>query len=323
MTPDIASFSRFITGIQHHSLEVDAEGLARWAVRELSQGLGFDAAWYGWATLQDDGVEVHANATLNLPDGFHAYWETMAEQDLLARYMLENPGETAIYDRAQPRQTDGMTSLADRYGLRRITTAMSGQAGNGVSFYISSYRVGARARAWSAAERDFLQGAVDQLSAAMALSAVGPGRAEAESVSILASEDGIGLLGLPLLRERFGQIWPRWTGDQLPGQLAGLIGTPGRHVLPDLDLSVSVEPAPRRQGMGLRRMTLRRLHRFDLLTSREREVARQLAGGKSAKEVARQLGLAPATVRNQTQSIYQKLEVDNRAALAAIVNRLG
>jgi len=69
--------------------------------------------------------------------------------------------------------------------------------------------------------------------------------------------------------------------------------------------------------MDLRRLTLRRLNRFDLLTRREREVARELAGGKSAKEVARHLGLAPATVRNQTQSIYQKLQVDNRAALVS------
>lgn len=324
MKPGIASFSRFVTEMQHRSLEQDAEGLARWAVGDLSRTLGFDAAWYGWATLRAEGVEVYANATLDLPDGFHDYWKTMSEQDLLAHYMLENPGETAIYDRTQPRQNDGMTSLSDRYGLRRITTAMNGRYGNHASFYISSYRVGARARAWSDAERDFLQCAVDQLSAAMKLSVAEPGRASAPgSVSILASENGIGLLGLPLLRERFGDIWPRWTGDRLPEQLAGLIGRPGSHILPDRDLVVTVEAAPRLQGMGLRRITLRRLHRFDLLTSREREVARELAEGKSAKEVARHLGLAPATVRNQTQSIYQKLQVDNRAALAAMVNTLG
>jgi len=72
-------------------------------------------------------------------------------------------------------------------------------------------------------------------------------------------------------------------------------------------------------GMDIRRLTFRRLNRFDLLTRREREVALALAGGMSAKEVARDLGLAPATVRNQTQSIYEKLEVDNRAGLVAAV----
>ena len=96
----IASFSRFVTEMQHRSLEEDAVGLARWAVEDLSRTLGFDAAWYGWASLRPEGVEVYANATLNLPEGFHDYWLTIADQDLLARYMIENPGETAIYDRS-------------------------------------------------------------------------------------------------------------------------------------------------------------------------------------------------------------------------------
>ena len=57
-----------------------------------------------------------------------------------------------------------------------------------------------------------------------------------------------------------------------------------------------------------------------MLTQREREVALVLSAGKSHKEAARLLGVAPATIRNQTQSIYSKLEVDNRSNLAAIVN---
>lgn len=321
MDAGIATLSRFITEMQHRSLEEDAEGLARWAVSELGRTLGFDAAWYGWATLHPDGVEVYANATMNLPEEFYDYWLTMADQDLLARDMIENPGRTAIYACAQRRQTDGMVSLADRFGLSRMTTAMNGRCGDHASFYISSYRVGARARQWSPAERDFLQCAVDQLSAAMKLSTAETGRNHAPgSVVILVSETGIGLLGLPALRERFGAIWPRWTGDHLPEQLARLIGVPGTHILPDRDLVVTVEATPRFRGMGLRRLTLRRLSQLDLLTSPEREVARELANGKSAKEVARHLGLAPAAVRNQTQSIYQKLEVDNRAALSALVH---
>ena len=88
-------------------------------------------------------------------------------------------------------------------------------------------------------------------------------------------------------------------------------------MLPELELVVTVDPAPIPRGMGLRRLTLRRLTRADLLTSRQREVAQALASGKSAKEVARLLGLAPATVRNQTASIYEKLQVDNRAELAS------
>lgn len=321
MTLGITSFSRFITQMNDRSGSEDAEGLVRWAVQDLSETIGFDAAWYGWANLRADGVEVYANATLNLPEGFFEYWQTMADQDLLASHMIANPGQTAIYDRGQRLQNDGMVSLSDKFGLRRITTAMNGHYGTYASFYISSYRMGDHARQWSEEERDYLQCAVDQLSAAMKLTNGSPNQpTQPGTVTILASENGIGLLGLPALREQFGEIWPKWTGGHLPEQLARLIGTPGQHILPDRDLVVTVENALKFRGMGLRRLTLRRLQRFDLLTSREREVARALAHGKSHKEVARLLGLAPATVRNQTQAIYGKLQIDNRSALTALVN---
>jgi DNA-binding NarL/FixJ family response regulator len=73
--------------------------------------------------------------------------------------------------------------------------------------------------------------------------------------------------------------------------------------------------------MQLHRLSLRRLTRFDLLTRREQEVASLLADGKSHKEAARILSVAPATIRNQTQSIYSKMGVASRAELAVEVNR--
>lgn len=314
----IASFSNFVIELNQRTPQDTAEGLAKWAVAELSETLGFDAAWYGWATLRPQGPEIYANATYNLPDDFYLHWLSMSDQDLLVRAMIENPGNVAIYDRAQRRQTDGMADLSDRYGLTRMTTAMNGGVSDFASFYLSSYRTGKSASSWSEEDREFLQCAVRHLAAAMQISEVQKGRSGIPgSVSVLASESGIGVLCLDLMRERFGDIWPRWSGYQLPEQLQRLIDRPGTHVLPELDLVVTVDPAPMPKGMGLRRLTLRRLTRADLLTSRQREVAQALASGKSAKEVARLLGLAPATVRNQTASIYEKLQVDNRAELAS------
>lgn len=317
----ITGFSRFVTELNHRALEEDAEGLAGWAVGELSKTLGFDAAWYGWATLRTDCVEVYANATLNLPDDYHANWLLIADQDLLAAAIVENPDSVAQYDRRQRAQSDGMAYLADRYGLTRMATAMNGGVNSFASFYLSSYRVGTNSRAMTDDDRDFLKCAVDQLSGAMKLSPIGPGRPKSpSSVSLLVSESGIGLLGLSALREQFGDIWPRWTGDHLPEQLSRLIGRAGVHILPDRQLVVTIEATPRFQGVGLWRLTLRRLTKIDLLTNREKQIVSHLCAGQSAKEVALSLGIATATVRNQTQSIYHKLEVDNRAALALVAN---
>lgn len=56
---------------------------------------------------------------------------------------------------------------------------------------------------------------------------------------------------------------------------------------------------------------------FPELTSREREILRELAQGHSNPEIARRLGLAPKTVRNHVSNIFAKLEVADRAGAIA------
>ena len=72
---------------------------------------------------------------------------------------------------------------------------------------------------------------------------------------------------------------------------------------------------------SLIRLELSLLSRLDRLSPREREVAQLLAGGATHKQAAQMLGSAPATIRNQTQAIYDKLGVRSRAQLASAVLR--
>lgn len=54
----------------------------------------------------------------------------------------------------------------------------------------------------------------------------------------------------------------------------------------------------------------------DLLTRRETSVALAFAEGRSYREVAALLDLAPATVRHHLRAAYLKLDVKDKAALA-------
>lgn len=322
MQDSLKLFSSFISEVNDRACVSDAESLARWAVSDLSQKIGFDCAWYGWAQLKPEGVEIHANSTFNLPSKYYATWCEISEHDLLAANILENPGKAASYDRYSGVQNEGMVSLSDTFGLQKMATAMHSRPGRVASFYISGYRSGKIARALSPEELDFLQCSVDQLSSAMKLSVTEmSGNGHKNAVSIFVNEDGIGILGLQNLRDKFGNFWPDWDGNRLPKYLRKLMDQPGQHVLVDHNLVVTCEAPPGLNEMGLRKFSLRPLTLFDMLTKREREVARVLAAGKSHKQAARLLGVAPATIRNQTQSIYSKLQVDNRSNLAAVVNK--
>jgi DNA-binding CsgD family transcriptional regulator len=48
------------------------------------------------------------------------------------------------------------------------------------------------------------------------------------------------------------------------------------------------------------------------ITPREEQVLGLLAAGRSNKEIARELGVSPNTVKTQVASLYQKLEVERR-----------
>jgi DNA-binding NarL/FixJ family response regulator len=62
---------------------------------------------------------------------------------------------------------------------------------------------------------------------------------------------------------------------------------------------------------------------LEILSQREQDVLRQLAGGKSNKEIAAALGVAEGTVKNHMSSIIAKLEVLDRTQAALKARALG
>lgn len=66
---------------------------------------------------------------------------------------------------------------------------------------------------------------------------------------------------------------------------------------------------------GLVILRLREQTMADTLTVREKEIAILVAKGRTYKQVAAELGKATGTVRNQIQTIYSKLQVNNIAEL--------
>jgi LuxR family maltose regulon positive regulatory protein len=59
------------------------------------------------------------------------------------------------------------------------------------------------------------------------------------------------------------------------------------------------------------------------LSDRELEVLHIMAMGKTNREIARQLFIAPGTVKAHTASIYRKLDVTNRTEAVARARQIG
>jgi DNA-binding CsgD family transcriptional regulator len=61
--------------------------------------------------------------------------------------------------------------------------------------------------------------------------------------------------------------------------------------------------------------------RLALLTSREREVVEHLVSGITDRQIARVLGISPRTVHKHLESIYRKLNIDNRTSLVTLIHQ--
>lgn len=108
--------------------------------------------------------------------------------------------------------------------------------------------------------------------------------------------------------------WPGWNGRTLPEPLRGAVGKSG-------DVSYSgneIEIDARVHGSSLF-MRVRTRSPLSKLSQRELLAARLYGKGLSNKEVAREMQVTPNTARNFIQRVYQKLELSDKAALAATV----
>lgn len=313
---DIQNFSSFVTRLNNRAGVLGVQGLAAWSVDALSKLVGFDCAWYGWANISANGVVIHAQETVNLPDDFYDFWSTIADQDLLAARILENREQVACYSRMQKEQTEGMVALSNRYHLDQIATTMQIRPGRTGSFFLSGYRSGKSTKEFSVEEQSFLKCAIDQVSQSMKSIAENEGNQSTDgTVTIYINESGIGLVGIEQMHKKLGEFWPGWNDEFVPIQISQLLDLPGSHILRDRNLVVETFDVPKNNCAGLHKLTLRKLRPADLLTVREKEVSQALVAGLSHKEVARYLGVSPFTVRNQINAIYKKLNVDNRASM--------
>ena len=60
-----------------------------------------------------------------------------------------------------------------------------------------------------------------------------------------------------------------------------------------------------------------------VLTSRETEIIKQIANGKTNKEISLDLSLSTSTVKNHISNIFIKLKISNRAQATAFAINAG
>jgi DNA-binding CsgD family transcriptional regulator len=115
------------------------------------------------------------------------------------------------------------------------------------------------------------------------------------------------------------QEWAQWAPPMLPQELMELVGQNrnGTYV------GSAVQVTASQQGNLLYLRISARRALPSVLSAAERRVAGLAAQGLQYKEIARELGISPATVRNQLHAVYRKLGLSDRNGLVRMFNAFG
>jgi len=311
----IDRFSSFVMELHERSLTQHPVALFQWSLEELALAVDADCSWGGWADLHRGEVDLCASLSYNLPDDFDSFWSEIKHEDLLARDVMDTGNCAARYDRYGSRHTAGMVALSDRYHIDKLAVVVADRPGNPISLFMSPYRSGRAADEVDAGEIIFLRVALDHVRYLVERGVNGA----SGGANLLVNAQGRILHASPEALRLIGDRCRGWNADYLPAELNGSTPHPGRRSLPECGIVMDRTELAYRSGQPLFGVALRQVSLSDRLTLRERQIAEEIANGSTHKEIARLLGLSPATVRNHTQTILTKLGVHRKATLSKLL----
>lgn len=289
------------------------------ALGRLNLAIGFDGAWWGIMTPSEHGFALLSSCRLDLPDSFEEQWRSITHDDTLARNATETPRRTVRFDTRDLRATHGLFELNSEHRINHALCTSLRLGNESAAFvFVSLFRRG-RSRRFDDADAKVKQFLMPHLQASWRMSLANGLKREAPGAPVCAYID---LHNRIIEADRRFQaevqrLWPNWSGSILPNELVNLVsGAASERPRVFGQTSVAVE-----QAGSLRLLSLGRVSALEGLSRREAEVAAQFAAGRSYKQIARAVALAPATVRHHLRAVYRKLGVSNKAHLANLMSR--
>lgn len=314
MTIDVTTLQAFSAGLLAMAELVRTSPprrLTNDALLALRALVPFRSAWWGECSdsTADAPRKNWLHGRINLSPSFAREWNLLAENDEFASQSMRRLGEVVRSSGQEP--DPSVQAFSARHGLDHVMAITVELPDSGLMFFVALYR-GAEEAAFdddeSALFAEFTKHLLHhwRLRCRDLILARSPGSAEAFA---LAGVDG----ELLYLGARLGRLlharYPQWAGSILPAELAAML-----KVVP-CTVAVGGERLTLQPCGELVVLALDRAGRRAALPPRERSAAMLYAQGHSYKEIARLLGLSPATVRTYLRSVYLHLRVRNKIEL--------
>lgn len=320
---DFIPHNDLLASLYQSAITVPPDSFQNAALKQLDRVIGFDRAWWGIMSHNQDSFDLLSSYRHELPVEFERHWEVVRDEDALAEDAHAQPRKTIRFDEKALLSTPGLAELNTEHNLKHALCTSVFLPDQKSFLFISLFRSGSGASPFSSEETTLKQLLTPHLYSCWQTNLFAEiERTHLFNKSRVAASAFIDRKGRIIYADSaFGEIiteyWPMWNGRDIPAQLLETSGETKKALgKRKLGLFVSQQYAG-----GLLRLDIRKPSLLDRLTNRECEIARSFALGRSYKEIAAQIKISPATVRHYLRIIYEKLEINDKAELARIMDR--
>ena len=314
-------YNDYLLQLYRGTREVPVDQFAAFAFVCTKQVLPFDSARIMSFEVGDDNATVHCSVTHNEPDSIHLDWQAISSLDTVLQSAIARPHQSYNYsshDLFSGSAYSVVRDYATRYShanglVLAAPNALSGYW-EGLSFFHAR-----ESRHFSATDERLLAALAPHFRQALSISRSreieSPAGACAMAVVTPAGD-------LEYCTPQFVSLvkleCPAWRGRRLPPDVLAALSQVGVMSFSGAHVKMTV-----RRHCGLLFVYAMADQPVAKLSERELVVARLFSQGHSHKEVARIMHIAPATVRNFIQKIYDKLDVHDKASLALRIGPVG
>lgn len=296
--------------------EVDYDDFQSQALKAVQPLIPFDGAMWLLVGFVGDTAYPLYRHVMGRPESFMDYVATIGDQDPLRRRTLERPGITAAASVQLDPVPEDFRKWLERYNIAHaISTLSEFDKLSQLRLVVSLWRSDALPP-FTEAERRRKQSLMPHLIEShrqnrRAVIHQALLRAwEAQHSTALVDGRGVLYHAEQAFIQLLARNWPEWRGAKAPEPLVErLVQRDSWELSTATDLIRCAPLGDLYLLVGTESNVLREL------TTRERQVATRFSEGFTYREIADQLSLSPATVRNYIARIYQKLDVGNKTEL--------
>ena len=297
--------SDFLLTLHDASMHLAPTSFRHWALGEVQRYVDFDFAMWG----AGDGVqrELHTATIFDQSEDLFSTWEAVKEEDPYAHLVIGNTGKTwALSEIPDMYETRAYNEHWQLYRARQMISTMQIDPHTGLHIFVTLAREQKNA--------DFTHDDIrfkNLVTQHLFMAATHNDRhflSTFRAPAALVDRHGLLHAALPDFVALVSEEWGDTGRRQLPPVVIGALWQTGRYR--GNAITLTAEPAGERLLVRAEQGT------FTALSTRENEVAWAYARGHSHKEVARELSIAPATVRSHISRIYEKLDIRDKGALA-------